>query len=245
MHHIALEAVDSTNSEAERRIADGSIDGWTLITATEQLAGRGRLARGWVSPPGNFYGSFVIPRDHRSEWRRPWLAGFAAALALAGVIEQVTGKAEEVRIKWPNDVLVNGAKVSGILAEAGTAAPFIIIGIGVNLVSHPCNSLYPTTHLSAHGAPDVTPPDFANLLAPALMAMIERWLEHGFGAIRPAYVARSHHPGEWMRIRANSDHPVSGTFIAIDEDGCLSLSVDGQTRRLAAGDVFPGLNPAS
>lgn len=244
MRHIALESVDSTNAEAQRLITSSAVAGWTMITALEQRAGRGRQSRSWTSPPGNLYASFIVPKDHRGEWQRPWLAGFAAALALAQTIAAHIEDGADVRLKWPNDVLVSDAKISGILIEAGGGAPFLIIGIGVNLVSHPLDTLYPATHLAAHRRAPVTAGQFASLLSSQLEAAIERWLQRGFAIIRAEYMEKSHRPGEVLTIGASGPRPVSGRFIDIDSEGCLRLDCDGTVSRFAAGDVCPALTPS-
>lgn len=244
MHHIALENVDSTNAEAQRLIATDGVRGWTMITALTQHAGRGRQSRSWTSPPGNLYASFIVPRDQRSEWRRPWLAGFAVALALANTVDVHIDDGANVRIKWPNDVLIANAKAAGILIEAGANAPCLIIGIGVNLASHPPDTLFPATHVGAHRTGLLAPLAFANDLSAHLQQMIERWLSHGFAPIRAAYLKKCHRPGDPLTIGASSAAPRHGHFIDIDEEGCLCLDCDGAVVRFAAGDVFPTLMPS-
>ncbi|MBX9617630.1 MAG: biotin--[acetyl-CoA-carboxylase] ligase [Hyphomicrobiales bacterium] len=244
MHHIALESVDSTNAEAQRLIVTGAVRGWTMITARLQHAGRGRQSRSWTSPPGNLYVSFIVPKDQRGEWRRPWLSGFAVALALANTVEDHIDDGADVRIKWPNDVLITNAKAGGILIESGAAAPFLVIGIGVNLASHPPDTRYPATHVAAHRAGSLTPLAFANRLAAHLQQMIERWLADGFTPIRAEYLKKSHRPGDPLTIGASSAAPRHGNFIGIDEEGCLCLECDGAFVRFAAGDVFPTLTPS-
>ena len=244
MHHIALESVDSTNAEAQRLIAANAVHGWTMITARSQHAGRGRQSRSWSSPPGNLYVSFILPRDPRGEWRRPWLSGFAVALALASTVEEHIDNGASVRIKWPNDVLIANAKAGGILIEGSAAAPFLVIGIGVNLASHPPDTLYPATHVGAHRAGPLAPLAFANGLADNMQHVLERWLTEGFSPIRAAYLEKSHRQGDRLTIGASSAAPRHGYFVDIDEEGCLCLECDGAIVRFAAGDVFPTLTPS-
>lgn len=242
MRRIALETVGSTNAEARRLIDAGAVDGWTLVTARQQMAGRGREARVWTSPPGNFYGSFIVPRGAEAEWKRPWLCGFAVALAIAQTAEEAIDDGAPVRIKWPNDVLVAGAKLSGVLIEASGNAPFLVVGTGVNLASHPPDTPYPATHLDAHRQSPIDVDAFAEKLGVNLRRAVEAWIAAGFAPIRARFLALSHSAGEPLTLGMSGKAPVSGRFIAIDETGCLCLDVDGEQRRFAAGDVYPGLN---
>lgn len=241
MRRIALEQVDSTNAEAHRLVAAGAIQGWTQIIAGEQLAGRGRHQRAWSSPPGNLYSTLIVPKDERAGWRRPWLAGFAVALALAEAIESALQDDAPVRVKWPNDVLVAGAKISGVLIEARGTAPFLVIGTGVNVLSHPPDTAYPATHINAHRAAPLELTSFAELVGERLRADIEHWLDQGFASVRARLLRWSHRSGDMLSVSANGQERTSGLFVDIDEEGCLCLQVEGKIQRFAAGDVFPGL----
>ena len=133
---LVLPTVDSTNAEAQRLAP--SVTGPVWILAGEQTAGRGRRARPWVSPRGNFYGTLLMqPRDGADVVA---LRSFAAALALREAFVAVTGLPDAFRLKWPNDVLLNGGKVAGILLEtagAGQGVGHLAIGVGVNLIGAP------------------------------------------------------------------------------------------------------------
>ena len=243
MRLIALDQIGSTNLEAQRLIAAGAVADWTMIRAGEQIAGRGRHARAWSSPPGNLYASFIVPKDDRIEWQRPWLAGFAVALALYDTLQLFLPAYAAMTIKWPNDVVVKGAKIAGILIEASGHAPFLVIGTGVNLVSHPSDTPYPATHLALHANPCPSPERCGQVLAEALQRRFAQWLDQGFDTLRADYRALSHRPGDPLTIRRDGNTPLHGSFIDIAADGCLLLGVDGQSIRLSAGDVFPGLTP--
>jgi BirA family biotin operon repressor/biotin-[acetyl-CoA-carboxylase] ligase len=239
LRRIFYHEIDSTNSEAQRRIASGDVTGPALITAAQQTAGRGRLGRHWVSPVGNFHGSFVVPKDDRPEWRRPWLLGAIAGLAVAETIERFVEDGAPVRLKWPNDVLVDDAKISGLLIENAGARPFLVVGIGVNLVAAPTDTPYPATCLDRHRAAPVNPTAFTDALVAAMAAMNERWLSLGFAALRPAYRARTHRPGDPLSVQLG-ERRVQGRFVDVDDDGFLLLESEGRTLKISAGDVLAG-----
>jgi len=152
---IALDSVESTNDEAKRRAERGAADG-TVVCARAQTAGRGRRGRRWSSPEGNLYVSIILRTD-----KPPAEAAqlsLATGLALAEALEGLLPEGVTVRCKWPNDVLVDGCKIAGILLESSGAArvDWIVVGCGVNVVSHPDLAAYPATDLSAAGCDGVT-----------------------------------------------------------------------------------------
>jgi len=135
-----LDTVDSTNAHALRMAPELRGPMWFL--GLTQTAGRGRRARPWVSPRGNFYGTLLLHPQEPPETVA--LRSFAAALALRDAFVDITGLPDSFALKWPNDVLLNGAKVAGILLEssgAGGRVDHLAIGIGVNLIAHPDPSL--------------------------------------------------------------------------------------------------------
>ena len=135
-------AIDSTNKALRERAAAGEPEG-LVLRADAQTAGRGRRGRGWDSPPGNLYVSLLL--------RPPCppatgaTVGFVAAVALGAVLRALTPAPAPVRHKWPNDLLIGGAKMTGVLLEAGTqpsgALDWLVLGMGVNIVSHPEHGL--------------------------------------------------------------------------------------------------------
>lgn len=240
MKRIALTAIGSTNVEAQRLVAAGEVVGWTLVSAAEQTTGRGRLGRGWASPIGNAYTSFVVPKDGRAEWRRPWLIGFALALAIADTVGPLVEDEAEIRLKWPNDVLVGGGKISGILIESA-GAHHLVAGIGVNVASHPDGTPYPATHIDRHRSRPVDLEAVIARLATAVHGRVETWLDCGFSAIRTDYLALSHRHGEALRVRNGAAETTEGRFVDLDADGLLLLDTGSGLARFSSGDVFPAL----
>jgi len=237
---VQFETLPSTSEEAKRRARAGAAEG-TVIVAREQSAGRGRQGRPWSSPPGNLYCSLIL---------RPAVApaqaaqlGFAAALAVGGACRRFLPKGVALAYKWPNDVLLGGGKAAGILLESETdprgALAFIVVGIGVNLVSHPADTEFPATSLKSAGAVrDVAASAFLEALAPGLLLWYERWRGQGFAALRQGWLDSAYGLGEAIRVRLPGEE-IAGRFVGLDEDGVLLLDGPTGRRRIAAAEVFP------
>ena len=136
---VRLDSVDSTNEEARRLAAsEAAVDG-TLVWALSQTAGKGRRGRAWESPGGNLYCSILLRPDCAAA--KAAQLSFVAAVAVVEAVTDIAGPALEVRCKWPNDVLVGGRKISGILLEseagAGDEVEWVVVGVGVNVAHHP------------------------------------------------------------------------------------------------------------
>ncbi|MGB0747360.1 MAG: biotin--[acetyl-CoA-carboxylase] ligase [Magnetospiraceae bacterium] len=231
----ALDRVDSTSAEAHRRALDGAPDG-TVIFANSQDSGRGRRGRAWESPPGNLYCSLILrPAAPLKHW--PNLS-FIAALAVADTLDKVLGFPDFARCKWPNDVLLDGAKVAGILLETAglPQAPCVILGIGINVLHHPEDTPYPATALSKFGV-EKTARAITEDLIGALDTWRKRWERDGFGGIRNAWVARAVNLGERIVVRT-ADQELHGTFLDLDPEGALILECQGKKQLITAGDVF-------
>lgn len=232
--------VDSTNEEAKRRAAEG-MAGPTWFIARSQSAGKGRRGRAWVSEPGNLYASLLLrPGGSAAEAA---LLSFAAALAVAEAIEEVTGVTHKLCCKWPNDVLYGGKKISGILLESASskegALDWLVIGMGLNLAHFPPQTSYPATSIAAEGFAGITTPDLFAALARRLDGWLETWRQQGFPPVREAWLARAAGLGEAMVARTGSED-VAGRFKGLAPGGALLIETeDGSLREIFAGDVFP------
>lgn len=227
MLHIALDEIDSTNEEALRRLKAGAPDG-TLISARLQTAGRGRRGRVWDSPPGNLYMSIIVRGvDGAAAGQLSYVSALAAGDAIG----------PRTAFKWPNDILVGGRKVAGILIEAEAAQGRLIglvVGIGVNVLHAPEGTEFPATSLAAEGLPPVTPEDVAARFAD----WRGRWQRDGFAPIRARWLERAAGVGAAIAARL-PDATVTGIFAGIDGAGALLLDgVDGDRRTIPAADVF-------
>jgi len=222
----------STNADLLALAAAGAPEGFWL-QAERQTSGRGRQGRAWQSPPGNFHGSTIV----RLRAGDPAAATLALVAAVA-LEEAVAAHAPEapLAIKWPNDLLLGGAKLAGILLERADDA--VVIGIGVNLAHHPHDLDRPVTSLAAHGpAPD--PACFADTLASCFAAWLARWRGEGLGAVRDRWSARAHPPGAALRANLPDGSTLVGAFERLDGDGALILRLaHGELRAIHAGDVF-------
>lgn len=238
---VLLNRVDSTNQEIKRLAAAGAYDG-TLVWASEQTAGRGRRGRSWVSPRGNLYFSLLLrPRCPASEAMQ---IGFVTTVALADAIHAKLPPNAHVSCKWPNDVLVEGRKVAGILLEssasAGNTLSWLAVGVGVNIAWHPpdSESQYSATSLKAAGADISGPGELLEEFCQNFLIWYKAWTEIGFVAVREAWMERVHGLHQPICVRLERD-TLEGVFINVDESGALILGQNGSQRLIMAGDVFP------
>jgi len=234
---LRLASVDSTNAEAMRQAAVGET-GPLWIVAETQSAGRGRSGRPWSSSPGNLYASLLLRLSTPSPkaYQLSLVAGVAAIDAIRATMS-LAGDTP-LWLKWPNDVLIGPAKAGGILVESstGNAGLVAVIGIGINLASHPDLPDRPATHLGAHGnAPD--PETLLAAIAPSLAAWLDVWAEgEGFSSIREAWLARCGALGQRLSVNTGRE-TIEGAFCGVDHDGGLLLQEGGRERRFSFGDV--------
>lgn len=231
--------LDSTNAEARRRAAEGDT-GPLWIAARRQIDGKGRQGRSWASPSGNLFATLLRPvTGTASDAGR---LSFATALAVADVVKALA-PAGRVTLKWPNDVLLNNRKVSGILLETlptRKGNPILLAtGVGINLVAHPDvdRTAWPATNIAdvAGAVPDF---DYAlSLLTTRLGHWIDLAERIGFEPVRKAWMASAARVGEIIEVRL-PNRTLHGRFRDIDKDGVLILSTPAGTERISAGDVF-------
>lgn len=236
---IVLDRVDSTNEEAKRLAAGGAEDG-TVVWAKQQTAGKGRRGRDWVSPPGNLYCSLLLrPRYPPAVAMQ---LGFVAANGLAEAVAAALPPGTFVTCKWPNDVLVEGRKVAGILLESavsgGNLLDWLVVGFGLNIAHHPSDARFPATSLRTEGAEDVTVSRMLETVCLRFLAGLVTWRSLGFATVRKAWLQRAHGLGEPVTVRLEGE-TLDGVFLTLDEDGAMVVSIDGEQRRITAADVFP------
>jgi BirA family biotin operon repressor/biotin-[acetyl-CoA-carboxylase] ligase len=236
---IAYNSIDSTNDEAKRLAREGATKG-TILWALEQTAGRGRRGRVWVSPPGNLYASLILRPDCPAS--RTAQLGFVAALAIGGALGAICPR-PGLSYKWPNDVLINGRKVAGILLESemiGQERPsFVVVGVGVNLTAAPQDTEFPATSILEEGWGAVPPKVMLEEFAEHFRSWHMRWQLEGFAPVRAAWLAApAVSPGEPIRVRLETAS-LRGRFVDIDAEGALLLEAAGERRHVAAGEVFP------
>jgi len=234
---VVLEEVGSTNREAFAR-ADAGETGPLWIMARRQTAGRGRVGRLWTSDIGNLHASLLVklPCPPAAVSQLSLLAGVATVDAMA---RTVRAPPVGVRLKWPNDVLIGHAKCAGILAESlvGRDAVTAVIGVGINLASHPADIGREATHLAAHGV-QVAPEAMLGFLASAMQHWLDVWdCGAGFALVRAAWLERAGPVGESCSVNTGTER-ISGKFLDLDPHGALLLrDGEGQQRTVSFGDV--------
>ena len=233
--------IDSTNAEAARIAA--SLSGPTWILALSQTAARGRRGRPWAHQQGNFSATLVMQPTETPD--RVALRSFVTSLALYDAFVAVTGRTDGLALKWPNDVLMQGGKVAGILLESigiGSGVNHLAIGIGVNLLTAPDSELLETkavAPVSLAGAMgvQVSPEDFLDVLAASYAKWETQFVTYGFEPIRTAWLARAARLGERIIARTTREE-FEGTFDTVDEQGALVLLTAQGRVSIPAGDVF-------
>jgi BirA family transcriptional regulator, biotin operon repressor / biotin---[acetyl-CoA-carboxylase] ligase len=236
---VSYDSVGSTNDEAKCLAREGVADG-TFVWALEQTAGRGRRGRAWISPPGNLYASLIL-RPDCSPHQAAQL-GFVAALAIGDALGAMVPQLGGLAYKWPNDVLVNGRKISGILLESEMTAvdnlTFLIIGVGVNLAASPQGTAFPATSVAEECDCEVVPAAMLEKFSLHFESWKERWQTEGFAPVRAAWLAAAIFRGKPIRVQLEAA-TLHGRFLDLDEQGALLLEADGKHRRIPAGEVFP------
>ncbi len=223
----------STNADMLELARSGAEEGLWL-RAQRQTSGRGRMGRAWESPEGNFYGSTIV-RLIAGDPLAPTLA-FVAAVAVIEVLKS-SAPLLPLSIKWPNDILCDGAKLSGILLErAGDA---VVIGIGVNLAHHPEGLDRPVTSVQAQGVPPPAPECFVEELAGHFGHWVAKWRQDGLAGVLRAWEGYAHPPGVAVLVNLPDGVTVQGQYDGLDRDAALKLRLaDGSVRAIHAGDVF-------
>jgi len=243
---LSRDTVGSTNAEALALACAGEC-GPLWVTARRQTAGRGRRGRAFVSEPGNLFATLLLV-DASAPDRAAELS-FVASLALHDAVAEVApALVPRLQVKWPNDLLCDGAKCSGILVEGESGAGralVTVIGIGINCAHHPADTPYPATDLAASGA-EVTPQMLFGALSRTMVRRLAEWARgDGFAATRSAWLARAAGLGDIVSIRF-PDRTLEGRFETLDASGRLVLRrPDGSLEHVTAGDMFPFVPRAS
>jgi BirA family biotin operon repressor/biotin-[acetyl-CoA-carboxylase] ligase len=230
------DTLGSTNAEA-LALARAGERGPLWITAHSQSAGRGRRGSAWASPPGNLYATLLLT-DPASPALAPQLSFVAVLAAHDAVAAVAPALASRLAVKWPNDLLLDGAKVGGILLESENGPHFAVaVGIGVNCVSHPSGTPFAATDLAVAGAP-VTAEQLLAVLTEAMGRRLGEWRGGaGFAAIRAGWLERAAGLGQPIQVRL-PERKFSGRFEGLDETGRLLVAEEGIITTVTAGEVF-------
>jgi BirA family biotin operon repressor/biotin-[acetyl-CoA-carboxylase] ligase len=227
---VALQSVGSTNDEAARLAEAGAPEG-TVVWAREQTGGRGRRGRSWASPVGNLYTTTVVRPDCPAA--RVAELGFVSALAVADIVP--SGRL--LRVKWPNDVLVDGGKVAGILPESAIGGDgkveHVILGIGINVGFAPSLPEMRYSVACLGGMVEAALEAFTAALA----ARLAHWRCDGFAAVRAEWLAKAGPLGTEVDVKLGEEL-VCGRFAGMDGDGALLLDTAAGPRRIVAGELL-------
>lgn len=232
---IAKDTVGSTNEEAKRLAMHKAPEG-VVVWAKEQTAGHGRRSRNWHSSRGNLFCSIILkPEKPLAEACQ---ISFVATVALVEALDKLCKL--KACCKWPNDVLVNGKKLSGLLLEvSGEEQSDIILGLGVNVATSPDKEvLYPATSLKKEGA-DVSVETVLEAFLLSFNNWYEIWKKEGFASVGKAWLSNAKGIGGKITVRLPAA-TLQGTFKGLDNNGALLLDIDGKTKKITAGDVFLG-----
>ena len=227
--------LSSTNDEARRRALDGDA-GRLWIVADAQDAGRGRRGRVWESPAGNLYASALLldpcPTERAAE------IGFVAGVAVQRAVADLG--AGEARLKWPNDLVADGAKLAGLLCEGITTPQrrfAVSVGVGVNVASSPEGLAYPTTSLTRLTGRSVQASELRSRLALRFEEALTLWARGvGFAALREAWLAKAAGIGGPIRVD-DGRQTREGIFAGVDGHGRLMLERGGSVEIVESADL--------
>lgn len=237
--------LDSTNDEAKRRLKNlEDVPEGTVIWAAEQTRGRGRHGRRWHSQLGNLYCSLIL-KPSKSLLEIAQLS-LMMAVCVGETLSKWIPDSESITYKWPNDVLIHGQKISGILLETEFSPgsydnPTVILGVGINLKTCPDFVVYPTTCLSllTEDTPDIR--EVLDHLLEKIFFYYELWHQKGFEEIRPLWLKRAHGIGKLMTV-VIEHQPRSVFFDSINHQGAfVCTDSKGQEYTLSSSEIFFGM----
>lgn len=241
-HLLSYDVIDSTNDEA-RRLAQGGAAHGAVIWAKKQTAGRGRLQRPWVSEDGNLFVSVLLQPncDIATSTQLSFVTAVAVMDALKPIVPHHT-----LACKWPNDILLDGKKLAGILIEThesdvgGERKRWVIVGLGLNVESHPANVTYPATSLREAGVEIISAKIVLSRFVYHFIQAYDLWDAKGFSQIRKDWMVHAYGIGKPVEVRLPEERIV-GVFKGIEKNGALEMQLPGGRKRtITAGDVVFG-----
>lgn len=241
-HLLSYDVLDSTNEEA-KRLAGGGASHGAVIWARRQTSGRGRMGREWVSAEGNLFVSILLsPGQDLATCSQ---LSFVAANAVAESLASIISDGSEITCKWPNDVLLNGKKLGGILLESftmpdehGKERQWVVVGVGVNVDSFPEHVMFPATCLREAGVEIISAKIVLSRFIHNFILSYDTWIKKGFKPIQKQWMERAYNLGHEIEV-VIGDKQLEGVFEGIDATGRLLLKANkGAATGIAAGDVF-------
>lgn len=238
-HLLAFDELDSTNEEAKRLARAGGSHG-AVIWAKRQTSGKGRMGRSWVSPEGNLFVSILLqPGKDVKQFAQ---ISFVAAVAAAESLIPLLPPGRKLRLKWPNDILLDDKKLGGILLESfqtETGQSWVVVGIGLNVERFPTETEFPATCLKDAGVELISAKIVLSRLVHHFIETYNEWDAKEFAPIRKAWTSHAWGIGKPLRARL-PDGEITGVAEGIDDAGSLILTLpDGKKRYIHAADIFP------
>lgn len=241
-HLLSYDVLDSTNEEA-KRLAGGGASHGAVIWAKRQTAGRGRMGREWVSAEGNLFVSVLLSPD--CDLATCSQLSFVTALAAADTVEGIVGEGMDLACKWPNDLLLGGKKLGGVLLESfttpdqyGNEKQWVVVGVGINVESHPEHVMFPATCLREAGVEIISAKIVLSRFVYNFIHQYDAWAKSGYKAVAKAWTKRAYRLGHPVDVIIG-DKKVEGIFDGIDAAGRMLVRQDsGAVTGITAGDVF-------
>lgn len=235
-HLLSYDEVDSTNEEAKRLARGGGAEG-AVLWAKQQTGGRGRMGRNWISEEGNLFVSILLkPGRKTAEW--PQLS-FIASLAAYDAILPMLETAPNLTLKWPNDILLKGKKVGGILLEMFSDEEntnWLVVGVGINIENYPEEVMFPATCLKENGIEIVSAKIVLSRFLSCFMERYDTWTDKGFAEMQKEWQKHAYKMGEYVTVNSGNG-PVKGIFSGIDAAGHMLLDQNGVILPVIAGDI--------
>lgn len=229
---VQRDIVDSVLEEAKRLALAGADEG-TIVLAREQTAGRGRHGQPWESPRGNLYCSIILRPDYPISVALQ--LNFVAAIALGLTVADVVPAGANMRYRWPNDVLLNEAKVGAVVLEipdVKTESPdWLALGVALNINSYPEATSFPAISLSAEGCAEISEAELLEGFSRRFLSWINRWADDGFATVRKSWEQRTNGIGETGEIKLK-DETLTAKLIGLDDVGRMSIELADGNRRL-------------
>jgi len=244
-HLLSYDELDSTNEEA-RRIAEGGGSHGAVIWAKQQTQGRGRMGRLWVSSEGNLFCSILLAPG--CEPATAAQLSFVAAVAVIETLKSILPENDDIYCKWPNDILLDGKKIGGILLESFETADinpaqnkmvrWVVVGVGINVDSCPVHTDIPATYLKTAGVEIISAKIVLSRFIHQFITQYDIWAKRGFAPIRRQWLKHAFRLGEHIEVRLPKD-TYHGIFEGIDSKGQLLIQPkEGKVIKVGAGDVF-------
>jgi len=233
-----FDSVESTN-DAAASFASQGCKPWTIVCANEQKKGKGRLGRKWISKKGNIFFSIILKPDLKVN-HTPQL-NFVASLAIYDTLRPFLPREVAFNFKWPNDLLLNEKKFCGILIETsfiGDTLDWLVLGIGINVLSFPKGTIFPATSLKEMGCKDLSDESFLQRFLENFKKYFVSWEVEGFNRVKRAWLKKAYRLNENISLNMNSKK-IIGKFIGIDNSGQIILKLNTEKKKIFnVGDIL-------